>query len=74
MDRFDGYRRDALRFERPAELAGLRDALVSGEFDHLMRDSHEHLRRPTVDAEVAAMGERLRRPRYRELLRTVTGR
>ncbi|MFD5562727.1 hypothetical protein [Kitasatospora griseola] len=59
---------------RPAELAGLRDALVSGEFDHLMRDHHKHLRRPTMGPEVAAMWKYLRRPWYRRLLRTVTGR
>ncbi|MFD8481177.1 hypothetical protein [Kitasatospora sp. NPDC059673] len=59
---------------RPTELARLRDALVSGEFDHLMRDNHKYLRRPTTDAEVAAMWRSLRRPWYRRLLRTVTGR
>ncbi|MGW4379975.1 hypothetical protein [Kitasatospora sp. NPDC004531] len=59
---------------RPAELAGLRDALVSGEFDHLMRDRHKHLRRPILDAEAAAVRKGLHLPWYRRLLRAVTGR
>ncbi|MGW4381229.1 hypothetical protein [Kitasatospora sp. NPDC004531] len=59
---------------RPAELAGLRDALASGEFDHLMRDHHKHLRRPTMGPEVAAMWKALHPSWYRRLLRAATRR
>ncbi|MFE2347052.1 hypothetical protein [Kitasatospora cineracea] len=38
-------------FLRPAELAGLRAALVSGEFDHLMSDGGGGLHRPSPRSE-----------------------
>ncbi|WP_282204963.1 hypothetical protein [Kitasatospora fiedleri] len=59
--------RRAVLFLRPHELAGLRDALVSGEFDHLMSGGRTGLRRPPADAYRAARraGRWYRRPWWR---------
>ncbi|BAJ32368.1 MULTISPECIES: hypothetical protein [Kitasatospora] len=66
--------RRSVLFLRPAELVRLRDALVGGEFDHLMSGGRVGLRRPTVERGFESPSKRAWGRWYRRLWRAGTGR
>ncbi|RAJ46249.1 hypothetical protein K353_00626 [Kitasatospora sp. SolWspMP-SS2h] len=61
-------------FLRADELARLRDALVSGEFDHLMSGGRAGLRRPVVERRWESPSKRSWLRWHRRLWRAVTSR